>query len=127
MKIMLIDDCTGDVLLFRRALRNVLPNAELHAEGSAESGLTHLTRALDAQQPFDCLFVDYNLPGMSGGALIDQISSDARMSPMRIFLMSSAIDAIPDDHGATRRLQKPFGGNGYVDLIRDAQPKRHIS
>lgn len=80
IRLLIIDDNPDDIELVSRALRGVEICAfDIHVASSGEKALD-ITRA----QTFDCVLLDYNLPGMSGIELFDQITPNVGSAPVII-------------------------------------------
>ncbi len=61
LSILVIDDDKVDQMNLTRAINNSGFEAEITTAGSLEDGLTHVR-----ETPFDCIFVDFSLPGGNG-------------------------------------------------------------
>lgn len=64
LRLLVIEDSPRDRDIYRRALRDFAPD---FAE-SGEDGLNRLSR-----EPFEAVVVDYQLQGIDGGQVLDQI------------------------------------------------------
>ena len=76
-RILQIEDDEFDRLSFRRSLRAANINAEVC---TAEDDKTAL--ALLKKQEFDCIFLDYLLPGTDGLSLLKQIRQTDNFTPI---------------------------------------------
>lgn len=89
----------------RETLSLLLEGAGRHIEAvaSAEAALQAF-----AQQPFDVVFTDVKLPGVSGLELAARLR-EARPAPWIVISSGAVVDAPPGEPGArTRFLGKPF-------------------
>jgi FixJ family two-component response regulator len=106
----------------RHALRNLLRAAEFDvlAFGSAEEFL----RALDGER-VDCLIADINLPGMSGVALVEALTTAGRAIPT--VLITARDDATTLElirrAGHMPHLRKPFGEEELFAAIHEVLPR----
>ncbi len=79
-RILLVEDCDGDAMLFRRNLMRACPDAELWVAHTAEAALVLLQQSTSwGNDPLpDLIVTDLNLPGISGVELIRALKSDHR-------------------------------------------------
>ena len=68
LRILLIEDDVVDTMAVSRSLRDSGMETELTAVKSAEEG-----KRLLAKQEFNCIFLDYLLPGMDGLSMLQHI------------------------------------------------------
>lgn len=61
LKLLLIDDSKDDAFFFKRTLSQTGIDADTILENDGDEGLRQI-----AQESFDCIFLDYNLPVMDG-------------------------------------------------------------
>ncbi len=59
---------------------------------SAEEGCKRLFAALEQQQPFDGLLLDWILPGMSGAELLEKINGESRFSTLSVMIFTEKPD-----------------------------------
>lgn len=116
-RILLVEDNSGDALLFKRALRRASPNICVVTCGTAEGAKTELTRST---LPFDLIVTDVNLPGHSGIELIRYIREQSDGADVPIVVMSSSgresdISAAYSER-AREYIVKPYSLDEY-DLI----------
>ncbi|HNR20340.1 MAG TPA: response regulator [Bacteroidia bacterium] len=74
---LIIDDDQVDLLAIKRAIKLSGFNAEIVLHNSYDDGITE---ALSAE--FDCIFVDYNLPGDNGLKFINEYKSKGGLAPI---------------------------------------------
>lgn len=109
-----------------RALRNLLMAADLQVETfvSADEFLQS-----DAQYRADCLLLDLQMPGLSGGSLLLKIRESGSDLPV-IMLTAHGDEQTRQrclDAGATAFLSKPFAGASLLEEIRLAIAARVAS
>ena len=84
LNVLIVDDDEVDRMALRRTLKGTSLSIAITEAGDADSALAHIQRAEQkaeqgaeqkAEQPaeFDCIFLDYHLPGKNGLALVKQI------------------------------------------------------
>ncbi|KUP91746.1 response regulator [Tritonibacter horizontis] len=90
-KILLVDDCDADRYFFKRSLRKVDAGAELVEFCYAEDALGYLTQ--QGRSQLDCVFVDINMPRLSGFEFADAYQKlyPDLSNPTRLFICSSSM------------------------------------
>ncbi len=85
---------------------------------SAPEALTLLQQAAENLQPFQLLLTDWMMPDMDGGALIEAVHLDSRLSDIAIVVLSSAgMSAAPDIAAKINYLLKPVRQSELHNLI----------
>jgi signal transduction histidine kinase/CheY-like chemotaxis protein/HPt (histidine-containing phosphotransfer) domain-containing protein len=85
---------------------------------SAPEALKLLQEAAAAEQPFQLLLTDWMMPDMDGGALIEAVHLDPRLSEISIVVLSSAgMAASPEIAARTTYLLKPVRQSELHNLI----------
>lgn len=79
--VLLIDDDDIDLMAFERILKKTGFNYQLDSFGSAEEALLGLTGKANT---YDCIFLDYQLPGTDGLALLKKIRETGIATPIVI-------------------------------------------
>ena len=82
LKILVIDDDQTDQLIIKRSLKGSGIKHEIFSADDHESGI----EAIQGKE-YDCIFLDYNLPGGSGIELLNAIRSSENLTPV-IFVTS---------------------------------------
>ena len=77
LKLLIVDDDAVDRMAIRRALRDARVDADVDDCGSAEATLDAI-RAAD----YDCIFLDYYLPGSTGLETIEKIRALGNRTPV---------------------------------------------
>jgi signal transduction histidine kinase/DNA-binding response OmpR family regulator/HPt (histidine-containing phosphotransfer) domain-containing protein len=84
----------------------------MRAEPSAESARRVLIEARDAQQPFDCLLLDWPMPGLERIDAVRRLCMDTGLPPSRVVLLSVVDDPqlrrAVSDAGLGLQLTKPL-------------------
>jgi two-component system sensor histidine kinase/response regulator len=85
---------------------------------SAPEALALLQQAAENAQPFQLLLTDWMMPDMDGGALIEAVHLDPRLSAISIVVLSSAgMAASPEIAARTTYLLKPVRQSELHNLI----------
>ncbi len=88
MKFLLIDDDSDDRVLFREALQEVSPDTICATEGDGRKALSNLFNST-TQLP-DVIFVDINMPKISGWDCLTQIKSQDKTKDIPVFMYSTS-------------------------------------
>jgi two-component system, chemotaxis family, response regulator Rcp1 len=119
LRILLVEDNSGDALLFRRAVARENAAVEVVHVMTGEAALQRLS---DDRQPVDLIFLDLNLPGMSGFDVLGHLKSELtlRSIPVVVLSSSNARDDINDSYKAFASVYmvKPSDLAGYEKLAR---------
>ena len=103
IKILIIDDDDVDRMIIKRALQGAGIIADIFTATDIETG-----HALASEENFECIFLDYNLPGNNGLEFLKAYRSNNGQSP--VILVSSHIDDNTEKEaistGATHILSK---------------------
>jgi len=118
LKILLVDDNPGDVLLARKMLsKSTVPcSLELAGDGGAA-----LERLASGPAP-DLIILDLNMPRMDGLEFLRRMKSDPRLLSIPVLVMSSS-RAADDVLGCYERhansyVSKPADASGYSAVMR---------
>lgn len=110
---MYIDDDPDDQALFAEALDEIKPTIKCIM---ASDGLEALTLLQETDLPI-CIYLDLNMPLMSGMEVLRQIKSDHRLRQIPIFILTtsrnSTAEAEARSLGAIDYLTKP---NSYIEF-----------
>ncbi|MDR0786328.1 MAG: response regulator [Gemmatimonadota bacterium] len=91
-EILLVEDNPGDVRLIREALRESGRGSHPHVVDNGVKALAFLRREPgfeDAVQP-DLIFLDLNLPRMSGREVLQELKSDPRLRSIPVVVFTSS-------------------------------------
>src|SRR5687767_1805124 len=124
MNILLVDDDEVDRLAVVRALRSAGVDSTLHEVGSVAAAVT----ALDAHA-FDCVLLDYQLPGGDGLDVLRTVKEDDTGTPVIIltghgdeqtaveFMKAGASDYLP---------KSSLSGDRLAQSLRYVTERRHL-
>ncbi|ESQ85323.1 hypothetical protein ABAC460_23780 [Asticcacaulis sp. AC460] len=119
LRILLVEDNPGDALLFRRALQRENAQVEIVHVMTGEAALQRLS---DDRQRIDLIFLDLNLPGMSGFDVLGHLKSELTLRSIPVVVLSSsqARDDINSSYNAFASvyLVKPSDLPGYDKMAR---------
>jgi CheY-like chemotaxis protein len=98
IQILLIDDDEDDRDFFQFALQSIDNNIQLTDVASGQEGLDYLIHnALP-----DCIFLDLNMPGMTGRECLSKLKSDQKYNHIPVVIFSTSSD--PKDVQETREM-----------------------
>jgi PAS domain S-box-containing protein len=101
LEILIVEDDEVDRMIIKRAIKSSGLNIDVSFAEDAESGLKATTGRC-----FDCIFLDYNLPGGTGLDLMKKIKSEGNASPIII------VTSHGDENIAVEAMK-----NGAIDYI----------
>ena len=87
MKIIYIDDDPDEVLIFCDAIREI--NSSIDCSGLTDSRLA--LRQLEENTPPEIIFLDFNMPGMSGEECLVKIRSFAHLEAVPVVIYSTGV------------------------------------
>lgn len=124
IRILLVEDNPGDVLLAVEALQDAQVRAEIRVASDGASALAML-RALPGATPLerpDLILLDLNMPRKSGFEVLEELKRDADLRQIPVIVLSSS-KAARDvwksyDLHANCYLAKPISHEQYVRLVR---------
>ena len=125
-QIVCVEDCAADAELLKRAMQQMLPEAELLHFRNAEAAKEFFTAAnARAQREVRLAVVDIQLPGMRGDKFISWLRQQPGFGRLPIIAVSGG-EAFKSKEearaaGASTFLRKPEGYNGYIDLAYHIQ------
>src|ERR1041385_797291 len=92
MKVLLVEDSTTDVTLFRVALRSLPACFELSVahDGDRALALLHGDGTRSGARLPDYIVLDLNLPRRNGFEILGEIKSDPRLSGIPVIVLSSS-------------------------------------
>jgi DNA-binding NtrC family response regulator len=116
-KVLIVDDSSSVRTIIQKILRGSVFNCEIAETGDGEAALT-----LARGTRFDVVFLDCNMPGMSGIATMKRL---ALIQPaLKIVMISSERNATSEsealDGGACAFLHKPFNSQDVDHLLHSA-------
>jgi two-component system, chemotaxis family, chemotaxis protein CheY len=114
MRALIVDDSRTS----RMRLRKMLEEESIACEEvvSAEEGM----KRLRSGEEFDLMLVDWNMPGMSGPEMIEQVRQQG-MAELKILMVTSEVEtecvARALEAGANEFLMKPFDVEAFKEKL----------
>jgi two-component system, chemotaxis family, response regulator Rcp1 len=124
IKVLLVEDSSGDVRLMQEAFRDANPAIFLHVAPDGMEAMAFLRREGDyAQAPRpDLILLDLNLPRMDGREVLVRIKSDNSLKTIPTVILSTSVSeedvAISYQHGANCYFRKPVEWDAFVSLVK---------
>lgn len=126
MNVLLVDDDSDDVELFKDAIRELSPDIVCWSAKDGEQGLKLLREELLVLP--DCIFLDVNMPVMDGRECLSSIKSDSRLRGIPVFMYSTTSNdteiSLLKRLGAKDFVIKPPRFDLLVDLLKTVLLKR---
>jgi len=117
MRMLLVEDCEGDVLLVRRGISRLDLRIELSVAASAETALERL----GAGERPDLIVTDLNLRSMSGLEFLEAVKSDPGLRRIPVLVVSSSTSerdiAAAYDRQASGYFAKPVDPAAYAEML----------
>lgn len=108
-RILLVDDDEDDRMFFEEALEELEINADFEHAANGSEALQRLTGG-GGQLP-DIVFLDLNMPLMSGRECLARIRADDGLKDLRVVIYSTSYDPVTADRlydeGADHYIRKP--------------------
>ncbi len=121
LHILLVDDDEDDRMFFEEALQALKPEARLDY---AQNGLEALELLKNAERLPDIVFLDLNMPIVSGGECLEQIRATDALKNLKVVIYSTSFDPNTVEllyrKGANRYVRKPGAFNELKRTISDA-------
>ncbi len=89
IRLMLVEDNRGDVLLFKRAMQRAEIPHELIVAPTGEKALRLVREAADGEQ-VDMIILDLNLPGLNGHQVLAVLKAHEDYRRIPVFILSSS-------------------------------------
>lgn len=137
VRILLVEDNTGDVYLFRKALLNSGLNVELTVleDGSRAMAFIRGEREYASSPVPDLAVLDLSLPKNDGLQILEAIRSDERFAPMPVVVASSSATPparLTEEHlQVARYITKPSDLDSFLqigailkEILLDSQVRR---
>lgn len=112
LTIVLTDDDEDDRDFFRDALRDLKIDCHLHLLGNGVELINHLNNA--ANEMPDIVFLDLNMPVMSGLKSLEEIRKDERFKKIPIIVIYST-----SSHYQDKEKSLHYGANAYITKPND--------
>ena len=117
VQILLIDDDVDDQLIFCEIIEEISPGLECI---SASNGLEGLNRLAGMDPGPTMIFLDLNMPFISGWECLDRIRKDERTSRIPVIIMTTS------DNQADRQRALGLGARAFVTKTADLPALRLI-
>jgi len=119
LKILVVDDNA----ICRRIMVSQLAswNAECHCANNGPSAFEDLQIAADTGYPFDIVFTDMHMPGMTGLDISEQIKAEPALADTAVVLLSSVDEDFADERrqaGIEAHLTKPVRQHELRSTLR---------
>jgi CheY-like chemotaxis protein len=124
IKILLIEDNEGDIILTREKLREGRINIELTCLTDGEKAIDFLTeiKTLTSTVIPDLILLDINLPKVNGHEIMEFIKMDTFLSTIPLFVLSSSDNAtdieLAKENNAIHYLVKPLNITDFLAGIK---------
>lgn len=120
-KVFYCDDDEDDLVMFRDIIRKVDPKLEFEFTNDSET-VVEILHASDKMP--DVIFLDINMPRVSGTELLQQLKDDPKLESIPVFMYSTTRESTEANRckelGAIDLLQKLPGIDESVLQIRSA-------
>lgn len=117
--ILLIDDDCDDQEIFLCALEMVSDAVQCTTLSSAKQALQQL---VEGDMQVDVIFLDLNMPGMSGQQFLVEFQKEHSVKHIPVFVLSTSSDVATIQHtktlGASEFITKPETLYGLVDVLK---------
>ena len=124
IRILLVEDDPGDVLMTREAFEDYKVHNQLHVVNDGEQAMAFLRNEgeyADRPRP-DLILLDLNLPRMDGREVLDAIKSDKDLSsiPVVVLTTSEAEDDVLRSYSlhANAYVTKPVDFDRFISVVR---------
>lgn len=117
IRILLIDDDVDDELIFREIIEEISPDIEC---ASAHNGLEALNQLASMAPTPTMIFLDLNMPIISGWECLDRIRKDQRTTHTPVVIMTTS------DNQADRQKALALGATAFLTKTADLSSLRQI-
>jgi CheY-like chemotaxis protein len=104
ISIMIVDDDADDIDIFIEAVSEIDPTITCL---QAKNGLTALDLVSAAEHKPDFIFVDMNMPKMSGKQFVAEIRKNKMLDGVKLIIYSTSKPEDNELHGADQFISKP--------------------
>ncbi len=121
LKILIVDDFDMIRMLLKKSLTDI-GFSNFEEAGDGEEGFNILSAAYDAKQPFDLVFLDWNMPKMSGISFLERCRSMEHFQQIPIIMITaereqkSVMQALKA--GVTDYIVKPFSSTMLLEKLK---------
>ncbi len=118
-EILLVDDDKIALLICERFMRRSGMTADIKQFHDGRAALDYLAHARPTDQRL--LFLDINMPVMSGWQVLDLLDSDVQYEKLLVIILSSSVDAVDIQRSRQYRhviqyIEKPIGVDTFLPL-----------
>jgi CheY-like chemotaxis protein len=121
-RLFLIEDNPGDVDLVRQALSALPYPVRVVAAGDGNEAIAELRQAAQRGSVPDVIFLDLNLPGLSGHAVLAWLKSDPSLRDVPVVVLTSSSAKNDNDRsyelGANDFVTKPLDVYNYFSALQ---------
>src|SRR5690349_9806896 len=118
--ILYCDDDWDDLVMFTESVREFAPKAKCHTIDNTEKTLEYLT---DSDNIPDIIFLDINLPGMSGVELLKWLKQNPNLRSVPIIMYSTTVDARQTTYclelGASAVIKKLYSQKAITQALKE--------
>ena len=134
LRILIVEDNRGDVLLVREALKESGVNFELSHALDGSEALNYLRKCSDSKGAFDLVLLDLNLPKHDGWEVLKEMRSlagEVREVPVAILSSSASPDDIKraESLGVWKYIRKPSNLEEFLAIgqtIKGLRPSARV-
>ncbi len=90
VKILLVEDNEGDIILTQEALFDAKINNEVSIVRDGEEAINYLTNALHIKLPPDLILLDINLPKIDGKEVLFYIKNDPSLKNIPVVMLTTS-------------------------------------
>jgi CheY-like chemotaxis protein len=122
ISVLLIDDDEEDAMLFKEAIREINPGAEVTVLSEWKNVFKYVD---SADHMPNIIFMDYILPGKRGNELAAELHKNKKLKGVPLVLCSGLTEPInrSDKSGFSAMITKPSTYKNLVDVIRNVLKK----
>ena len=118
--ILLVEDDELDIISFRRSLKQLGSEYELHTAYNGKEALSYLSDNKETNKP-DVILLDLNMPKMNGIEFLKILRSDEELKDISVFIITTSTEtsdrAITEQLGISGYILKPLN---YTDNMKRA-------
>lgn len=126
-RFLLVEDSEGDIYIFRRALREARILNETVAIRDGEEAWTHLLASGPEQLP-DLMFLDINLPRLTGLELLDRIKGNPELAHIPVVMLTISQEEedilTAYERGALSFISKTIQPENLLDVVSSLETAR---
>jgi two-component system, chemotaxis family, response regulator Rcp1 len=127
MRILLVEDDPGDVMLTKKMFENVQATLQLHVVGDGVEAMAYLRREppyTEAPRP-DLVLLDLNTPKKNGCEVLQEMKSDAGLQAIPVVVLTTSNHEMDVNNayrlGANSYIAKPTGLEALAQTIESIE------